>query len=62
MSHRCPQERVQLEEGPRWMALALITKWGFEEGDLRALFAGEDLRLVLFNFWEAGLIPKAEPL
>jgi hypothetical protein len=44
------------------MVLALITKWGFEEGDLRALFAGEDLRLVLFNFWEAGLIPKAEPL
>jgi hypothetical protein len=30
------------------------------EGDLRSLFEGEELRLMLFNFREAGLISKAE--
>jgi hypothetical protein len=30
------------------------------EGDLRNLFEGEELRMMLFNFLEAGLIPKAE--
>jgi hypothetical protein len=34
----------------------------FEEGDLRALFDGEELRLMLFNFWEASLILKVEPV
>jgi hypothetical protein len=29
---------------------------------LLALFDGEELRLMLFHFWEAGLIPKAEPM
>ena len=32
------------------------------EGDLRSLFEGEELRLMLFNFREAVLIPKAEPM
>jgi hypothetical protein len=32
------------------------------EGDLRSLFEGEELRMMLFNFREAGLIPKAEPM
>jgi hypothetical protein len=26
------------------------------------LFEGEELRMMLFNFREAGLIPKAEPM
>jgi hypothetical protein len=30
------------------------------EGDLRNLFEGEELKMMLFNFREAGLIPKAE--
>jgi hypothetical protein len=32
------------------------------EGDLWSLFEGEELRMMLFNFHEAGLIPKAEPM
>jgi hypothetical protein len=32
------------------------------EGDLQDLFEGEELRLMLFNFREAGLIPKEEPM
>jgi hypothetical protein len=32
------------------------------EGDLWNLFEGEELKMMLFNFREAGLIPKAEPM
>jgi hypothetical protein len=34
----------------------------FREGDLRALFDSKELRLILFNFREADLIPKQEPM
>jgi hypothetical protein len=52
MSPRCPHERERMlsEDGPRRIVLALMTEQGFEERDLRALFDGEDLRLMLFNF------------
>jgi hypothetical protein len=64
MSPLRPQERERVwsEEGPRRIVLALTTERGFEERDLRALFVGEELKLMLFNFWEARLILKAEPL
>lgn len=39
-----------------------MTEKGFGEQELRALFEGEELDLMLFNFWETGLIPKEEPL
>jgi hypothetical protein len=29
---------------------------------VRNLFEGEELRMMLFNFWEAGFIPKAKPM
>jgi hypothetical protein len=32
------------------------------EGDLQNLFEGEELKMMLFNFREASLIPKAEPM
>jgi hypothetical protein len=32
------------------------------EGELRSLFAGEDLRIMLFNYREMGIIPKVEPM
>jgi hypothetical protein len=32
------------------------------EGDLWNLFEGEELKMMLFNFRDAGLIPKAEPM
>jgi hypothetical protein len=32
------------------------------EGELRNLFEGEKLRIMLFNYWEMGIIPKAEPM
>jgi hypothetical protein len=32
------------------------------EGDLRELFEGEELRIMLFNYREMGIIPKVEPM
>jgi hypothetical protein len=32
------------------------------EGDLRNLFEGEELRIMLFNYREMGTIPKVEPM
>jgi hypothetical protein len=33
---------------------------GIGEGDLRELFEGEELRIMLFNYKEMGIIPKVE--
>jgi hypothetical protein len=35
---------------------------GIGEGDLRELFKGEELRIMLFNYREMGIIPKVEPM
>jgi hypothetical protein len=32
------------------------------EGELHSLFAGEELRIMLFNYREMGIIPKVEPM
>jgi hypothetical protein len=32
------------------------------EGDLGRLFEGEELKIMLFNYREAGIIPKVEPM
>jgi hypothetical protein len=32
------------------------------EGDLWNLFEGEELKIMLFNYREAGIIPKVEPM
>jgi hypothetical protein len=32
------------------------------EGELRSLFAGEELMIMLFNYREMGIIPKVEPM
>jgi hypothetical protein len=57
-----PRKGMQLEEGTRRIILAPTVGQCFEEGDLRTLFYGEELKLMLFNFREASLIPKAEPM
>jgi hypothetical protein len=35
---------------------------GIGEGDLQKLFEGEELRIMLFNYREMGIIPKVEPM
>jgi hypothetical protein len=32
------------------------------EGELRNLFEGEELRIMLFNYRKMGIIPKVEPM
>jgi hypothetical protein len=32
------------------------------EGELRILFTGEELRIILFNYREMSIIPKVEPM
>ena len=32
------------------------------EGDLRKLFEGGELKIMLFDYREAGIIPKGEPM
>jgi hypothetical protein len=32
------------------------------EGELRILFEGEELRIMLFNYREMGIISKVEPM
>jgi hypothetical protein len=32
------------------------------EGELRSLFEGEELRIMLFNYREMGIITKVEPM
>jgi hypothetical protein len=32
------------------------------EGELRNVFEGEELRIMLFNYREMGIIPKVEPM
>lgn len=49
---------MRSDEGPRRIILAATIGPGFEEYDLRALFYGKELRIMLFNLREAGLIPE----
>jgi hypothetical protein len=42
--------------------LSLPTGTSVGEGELRNLFEGEELRIMLFNYREMGIIPKVEPM
>jgi hypothetical protein len=61
-------ERSHLRGGPRLdrgtqrELLSSMSRTCIGEGDLRDLFEGEELRLMLFNFREAGLFSKEEPM
>jgi hypothetical protein len=45
--------------GKRELLSSLV---GVGEGELRSLFEGEELRIMLFNYREMGIIPKVEPM
>ena len=53
-------QRPRLDQGTLRVILAPTVGSCFGEGDLWALLDGEELRLMLFNFREAGLILKQE--
>jgi hypothetical protein len=64
------KRRISAEEGARLRVsrvgrhelLSLPAASGVGEGELRSLFAGEELRIMLFNYREMGIIPKVEPM
>jgi hypothetical protein len=56
------RSRLRLDRGGQRDLLSSMSGTCIGEGDLRNLFEGEELNMMLFNFREAGLIPKAEPM
>jgi hypothetical protein len=54
--------RLRVDQGGQHDLLSSLFGTSIGEGDLRNLFEGEELRMMLFNYREAGIIPKAEPM
>jgi hypothetical protein len=56
------EARLRVSRGGRQELLSLPAATSIGEGELRSLFAGEELRIMLFNYREMGIIPKVEPM
>jgi hypothetical protein len=54
--------RLRVSGAGRQELLSLPAAMSAGEGELRSLFAGEELRIMLFNYREMGIIPKVEPM
>jgi hypothetical protein len=54
--------RLRVDRGGQRDLMSLSFGTSIGEGDLLNLFKGEELKMMLFNIQEAGLIPKAEPM
>jgi hypothetical protein len=54
--------RLRVNRAGRQELLPLPAAASTGEGELRSLFAGEELRIMLFNYREMGIIPKVEPM
>jgi hypothetical protein len=54
--------RLRVSRAGRQELLSLPAAVGSGEGEMRSLFAGEELRIMLFNYREMGIIPKVEPM
>jgi hypothetical protein len=53
---------LRVDQGNQRDLLSLSFGMSIGEGDLRNLFEGEELKIILFNYREAGIIPKVEPM
>jgi hypothetical protein len=53
---------LRVSRAGRQELLSLPAAVSVGEGELRSLFAGEELRIMLFNYREMGIIPKVEPM
>jgi hypothetical protein len=56
------RSRLRLDRDGQRDLLSSMSGTCIGEGDLRNLFEGEELKMMLFNFREADLILKAEPM
>jgi hypothetical protein len=54
--------RLRVSRAGRQELLSLPATVSTGEGELRSLFAGEELRIMLFNYREMGIILKVEPM
>jgi hypothetical protein len=54
--------QLRVSRAGRQELLSLPAAVSTSEGELRSLFAGEELRIMLFNYREMGIIPKVEPM
>jgi hypothetical protein len=54
--------RLRVSRAGRQELLSLPAAVSTGEGELRSLFSGEELRIMLFNYREMGIIPKVEPM
>jgi hypothetical protein len=54
--------RLRVDRGGQRDLLSSLFGTSIGEGDLRNLFEGDELKIMLFNFWEVDLIPKVEPM
>jgi hypothetical protein len=54
--------RLRVGRAGRQELLSLPAVASVGEGELRSLFAGEELRIMLFNYREMRIIPKVEPM
>jgi hypothetical protein len=54
--------RLQVDQGGQQDLLSSSFRTSIGEGGLRNLFEGEELKMMLFNYREAGIIPKVEPM
>jgi hypothetical protein len=54
--------RLRVSRAGRQELLSLPAAVSTGEGELRSLFVGEELRIMLFNYREMGIIPKVEPM
>ena len=54
--------RLHVGRTGRQELLSLPAVASVGQGELRSLFVGEELRIMLFNYREMGIIPKVEPM
>jgi hypothetical protein len=54
--------RLRVDGAGKQELLSSPTIASVGEGELRSLFEGEELRIMLFNYREMGIIPKVEPM
>ena len=54
--------RLRVGRAGKQELLSLPAVASVGEGELRSLFEGEELRIMLFNYREMGIIPKVEPM
>jgi hypothetical protein len=63
--HHCGEMesgRLRVDGTGKWELLSSPAGASVGEGELRNLFEGEELRIMLFNYREMGIIPKVEPM